>query len=269
MVKAILKSSLMAELVKRPKDSHKGNFGHVLVIGGNLGCSGAARMAAEAALITGAGSVTVATHPLYASTLNIGRPELMVHGIEQAQALKILLSKATVVIVGPGLGQDAWAQALFNVALTATCPLVVDADALSLLAKTPQQRSHWILTPHPGEAARLMGETVLHDRIKTITHIQQRYQGVCVLKGAGTLVSDGNNLYKCERGNPGMASAGMGDVLTGVIAGLLAQGLSLMSAAQLGVELHAQAGDDLSEFGERGMLATDLFFYIHQALNCP
>lgn len=269
-VHPIATKELMKRLPVRNRNAHKGDFGHVLVLGGNKGYSGAARMAAEAAASVGAGLVTVATHPSHAATLNIGRPELMVQGVADANALKSLIEKASVIIVGPGLGQDAWAHDLLHLALTADCPIVVDADGLNILSEKPQHQLKWVLTPHPGEAARLLGSetaSIERNRFEAVTQLQKRYGGACVLKGAGSLIHDGKFMHLCRAGNPGMSSAGMGDVLAGVIGGLLAQKLAPMAAAQLGVELHAEAGDLASEYGERGMLATDLFPFLHQLVN--
>ncbi|MDO8704851.1 MAG: NAD(P)H-hydrate dehydratase, partial [Sulfuricaulis sp.] len=179
---------------------------------------------------------------------------------------------ADVVAIGPGLGQGQWGDALLGAALETTLPMVVDADALNSLAADPLMHSDWILTPHPGEAARMLGmstEEIQSDRFAAVRELVASYGGVCVLKGAGTLIA---SLYDgvvsvCDRGNPGMASGGMGDVLTGIIAGLRAQGLSSPDAAHLGVWLHAAAGDDAAAAGEIGLLASDLYPFIRARLN--
>jgi ADP-dependent NAD(P)H-hydrate dehydratase / NAD(P)H-hydrate epimerase len=255
----------------RTRCTHKGDYGHVLVIGGDCGYSGAARMAGEAALRVGAGLVSVATHPEHAALLNSGRPELMCHGVKNAGQLAPLLDKANVVIVGPGLGQSVWATELFNAALKSAKWLVIDADGLNLLAHAPQQQTNWILTPHPGEAARLLSCTnaeIQQDRFAAAAAIQAKYGGIAALKGAGTLIASGNELAVSTTGNPGMASGGMGDVLAGVIAGLLAQGVAQKDAAQQGVYLHGMAADLAAEqAGERGMLASDLMPYLRQLVN--
>jgi hydroxyethylthiazole kinase-like uncharacterized protein yjeF len=255
----------------RPIDCHKSMFGHVLVVGGDYGYSGAVRMAAEAALRVGAGLVSVATRPEHALALNIARPEIMCHGVSSAEALKPLLEKATVIAVGPGLGQSRWAKSLLTLVLKSKKPLVVDADALNLLALKPEKHAQWILTPHPGEAARLLKKsvaTIQGDRLTAVKMLQKKFGGVAILKGAGTLV-DGPDAIPavCSLGNPGMATAGMGDILSGVISGLLAQHLPLVKAAKLGVLLHALAGDRAAEEGERGMLATDLLPYLRWLVN--
>lgn len=257
----------------RPRDAHKGDFGHVLVVGGNQGMSGAVRMAAESAARVGSGLISVATRPEHAALVNMACPELMSHAVQHRRDLLPLLQKATVIAVGPGLGQDAWAQDMLTAVLACDLPLVVDADALNLLAQEPSYSDHWIMTPHPGEAARLLHSTALEvqaDRFAAATRLQASFGGVCVLKGAGTLVATGKDIPAvCDAGNPGMASGGMGDVLTGVIAGLLAQGLSTGDAAQLGVCLHANAADRAAEQGERGLLASDLLPHLRELVNWP
>lgn len=268
----ILQIKQFVEFIKpRPREFHKGDAGHILIIGGNLGFSGAVRLAAEAVLRVGAGLVSVATRIEHANALNISLPEMMCHGVMTAKELEPLLSKADVVIVGPGLGQTDWSHDLLNTALASEKPFVVDADALNLLAKHPLKKSNWILTPHPGEAARLLKCTaaeVQRDRVAAIKKLQHQLGGVCVLKGAGTLVlANEAEPSLCDAGNPGMATAGMGDVLSGVIGGLLGQGISLEKAAKMGVLIHALAGDRAAEKGERGMIATDLMGYLRELVN--
>lgn len=259
-------------LGRRERTAHKGDFGHVLLIGGAPGFGGATRMAGEAALRVGAGLVSLATHPEHTASLTATRPELMCHGVEEPGDLQILLARATVLGIGPGLGQSEWSEALLDAALAAQQPLVVDADALNLLARRePPRRGHWILTPHPGEAARLLGSSgaeVQSDRFAAAQALAARYRAVVVLKGAGTLVlAPGGEMGVCDAGNPGMASGGMGDVLTGVLAGLLAQRLSLQQAAALGVALHAEAADVAAADGQRGLLASDLMPFLRRLAN--
>jgi hydroxyethylthiazole kinase-like uncharacterized protein yjeF len=260
-------------LQPRHRAAHKGEFGHVVIIGGDFGMSGAVRLAGEAALRVGAGLVTVATRGVHAATVSAGRPELMCHGVEDTAALHRLLSKASVVAIGPGLGQASWGRTMLKGVLETRLPLVVDADALNLLAREPVHRGNWILTPHPGEAGRLLGCSsgqIQADRFAAVAALTGRFGGVCVLKGAGTLIFDNNGAVDiCCAGNPGMASGGMGDVLTGVAAGLMAQGMGLEDAARLGVCLHAQAGDDAAREGERGMIAGDLIGQLRALVNPP
>ena len=259
-------------LGRRPRSSNKGSFGHVLVVGGAPGYSGAARLAGEGALRTGAGLVTVATHPDHAAHLNLTRPELMCHGVSEPSDLEPLLERATVVAIGPGLGRSAWSKGLLGHILGSELPLVVDADALNLLAASRQVRDDWVLTPHPGEAARLLGTettSVQADRFGSVRRLQERFGGVAVLKGAGTLIYGPSRKPPgvCDGGNPGMATAGTGDVLTGMIAALIAQGLGPEDAACSGVCLHAAAGDAAAESGERGLLAGDLLDNIRPQVN--
>lgn len=260
---ALLISDEDCRLPPRRRDAHKGNFGHVLVIGGDLGYSGAARLAGEAAARVGAGLVSVATRPEHAGFLNLARPELMCRGVTSHPELDPLFDRAGIIAIGPGLGQGDWGRAMFAAALASGLPLVVDADALNLLAQKPQHREDWVLTPHPGEASRLLRVSpaaVSADRFAAAGEIQQRYGGVVVLKGAGSLVVGPQALPRvATAGNPGMACGGMGDVLTGVIAGLIAQGSTPLDAAVIGVHLHGRAGDlAAGEHGERGLLAGDL-----------
>jgi len=257
-------------LPTRPNICQKGDFGHVLIIGGDVGLSGAVRMSAEAAARVGAGLVSVATHPTHAPFINLGRPEIMSHGIESGKELLPLLEKVDVVVVGPGLGRGEWAESCWQQLIAIKKPMVIDADALNLLAEDPTHRENWILTPHPGEAGRLLGvpaAEVQDDRLKSAITIQARYDGVAVLKGAGSLIASSTGVVVCDAGNPGMASGGMGDVLTGVIAGLLAQGLPLDEAAHVGVLIHAYAGDLAAGKTPRGMLATDLMARLREVVN--
>lgn len=258
-------------LAPRVRNAHKGEFGHVLVIGGDVGMSGAAQLAGEAAARIGAGRVSIATRAAHAALLSVARPELMCHPVETAAQLRPLLAHATVIVIGPGLGQGAWGRAMLAAVLQANLPCVIDADGLNLLAHEPVASAQWVLTPHPGEAARLLAlrvAEVQRDRFAAVTALQERFSGVVVLKGAGTLVAGPRRTVQlCDRGNPGMASAGMGDVLTGVIAGLIAQGLALPDAAALGVWVHATAGDNAARTGERGVLASDVLNELRAVVN--
>lgn len=265
-------ASQISLLSPRKRTSHKGSFGHVLVLGGDYGYSGAVRMAAEAAARSGAGLTSVATRNGHAWVISLAVPELMVRGIEQPTELDPMLARASVVVAGPGLGQGDWGQKMFTRILDSSVPLVLDADALNLLAREPARSDRWILTPHPGEAARLLGidtAAVQADRFLAAGLLHARYGGVIVLKGSGTIIYGDTGLpMVCTDGNPGMASGGMGDVLSGVIAGLLAQGIAPLQAAALGVAIHAAAGDSAAAAGgERGLLATDLLPWIRRLVN--
>ncbi len=257
-------------LPRRSRDAHKGNAGTVLVVGSDLGMTGAARMCAQAAYRGGAGLVRVATRREHAAALAAACPEIMVYGVGGPADLAPLAAAADVVAIGPGLGRGEWGRGLLAAVLEQPLPLVVDADALNLLAGEPLRRNNWILTPHPGEAARLLGTTaaaVQADRIGAVRRLVDAYGGCAVLKGSGTLVA-ADALWLCDRGNPGMASGGMGDVLTGVIAALIAQGAEPAAAARYGVWLHASAADrDAAQRGEIGLMATDLLQWLRGLIN--
>jgi NAD(P)H-hydrate epimerase len=259
-------------LPRRRRTSHKGDFGHVLVIGGNDGMGGSVRLAGEAALRAGCGLVSVATRPENVAAVTSGRPELMCRGIATTEGLKALLSRATVIAIGPGLGQDSWARDLLDAALETPRTLVVDADALNLVAQRPRRRDSWVLTPHPGEASRLLERStaqVQSDRMQAVADLCARYGGVALLKGRCTLVGQAGELpYVIDAGNPGMATAGMGDVLTGLIAGLLAQSEGQpLRAAACAAYVHARVADDAALMGERGLIAGDLFPRLRAWLN--
>ena len=272
VLRRLSETTLARLLPRRPRTAHKGLFGHLLIVGGSPGMGGAVRLAGEAALRTGAGLVTIATHSDHAAVVTGGRPELMCRGVERAADLEPLISRATHLALGPGLGTGTWSREMFAAALASGLPAVLDADALNLLAEAPRRSDDWILTPHPGEAARLL-ETgtaeVQAGRMAAAAAISARYGGVAVLKGAGTLVaaSDGGLPSICTDGNPGMASPGMGDVLTGIVGALLAQGLEARSAAEAGVLVHALAGDAAAGGGERGLVAGDLIAGIRVWVN--
>lgn len=261
-----------ARLAPRERTGHKGHYGHLLIIGGDHGMPGAARVAAEAGARVGSGLTSIATRSTHGPLLNLARPELMCHGVEQPDDLDPLLRPANAITIGPGLGQCDWGQGLFQKAIETNLPMVVDADALNLLSKSPQHHDRWVLTPHPGEAARLLNcssDEVQSDRFTAVKELQNRYGGIAVLKGSGTLIHNGEAPTRLSSwGNPGMGSGGMGDVLAGVIGGLLAQGFPLMDAACVGVTLHGMAADKAAEQdGERGMLAMDLMPHLRHLAN--
>jgi len=259
-------------LPKRPRNSHKGLYGHVLAIGGDHGAGGSIRLTAEAALRVGAGLVSVATREAHVVALLSACPELMPQGVHVPRNLGPLLERATVLALGPGLGREEWGRGLWQAALDAGKPAVLDADGLNLLADHSRALPEQIvLTPHPGEAARLLRcstAQVQADRFAAARALAKNHRATVVLKGAGTLIAapDGE-VAVCPWGNPGMAGGGTGDALTGVIAGLLAQGLSPWEAACLGTGFHARAGDLAARAGERGLLASDLFPYLRALVN--
>ena len=285
------------KLPVRNRNGHKNHHGHVLVVGGDQGMAGAAAMAAEAAIYSGAGLVSVATHPSSVSSLVARRPEIMVKAVTTTDELKEMMSRATVIVVGPGLGIESlgieslgieslgmeslgieslgsdrsWGSQLFNTVLQSELPMVIDADGLNRLSRLAEQsarRDNWILTPHPGEARRLLGKNVQVDRLASVKQLQEKYGGVCLLKGVGTLIASGPDVCLCPYGNPGMSAAGMGDVLSGVIGALVAQGLDIDDATCLGAVVHSLAADNITaRQGERGLLATQLLPEIRSLLN--
>lgn len=276
LLRRIDESELASHLPRRKRQSHKGTHGRVLVVGGGSGMPGALRLAGEAALRVGAGLVTVAgaTENLVAVTGS--RPELIYLPVSSVTNLDDALRQADVLAVGPGLGRGDWALRLWSQVLRVqNVPAVIDADALYLLAQSPMRLpADWIITPHPGEAARLLGSDageIQADRLGAARALHAKYGAIVVLKGAGTLVASGSggtvDLAICERGNPGMATAGMGDVLTGVIAGLRAQLDSSVRAARVGVLAHALAGDSAAQGGQRGLVASDVLAELRGWVN--
>lgn len=262
-------SDLRAALPPRPRAAHKGDHGHVLIVGGDHGMMGAPLLAARAALRCGAGLVSIATRARHTVVMTAAQPEVMAHAVEAVDDLEPLLARADVIAIGPGLGQGEWGRALWQ-ALRDRPRLVVDADALNLLAQQPMRRDGWVLTPHPGEAGRLLGRRTAEieaDRPQALRDLAVRYGGAPLLKGVGTLIWRDGTIDLCPYGNPGMATGGMGDVLTGVIAALLAQGLSAPDAAATGALVHALAGDAAAAGGERGLLPTDLLASLRGVVN--
>jgi NAD(P)H-hydrate epimerase len=257
----------------RPRNSHKGLYGHVLCVGGDHGSGGAIALCAEAALRTGAGLVSVATRADHVAPLLARRPELMPRAIEDVGDFDTATQRATLLALGPGLGQNDWGRELLARALHADLPMVLDADALNLIAEHPRTlRADTVLTPHPGEAARLLGidtRALQSDRFTAAQRLVERFGCVIVLKGAGTIVAAPDSTPRViAAGNAGMASGGLGDLLTGVIAALRAQGFDPFEAASAGALLHGAAGDfAASDVGERGLLASDLLPALHRLAN--
>ena len=267
-------SALIERLPDKEQDAHKGLSGHTLIIGGDHGMGGASLMAAESACAAGAGLVSLASRPEHTTAALVRKPELMVLGVEASSDIQPLIDRANIIAIGPGLGLSSWSEQLLQQALRTDKPLVLDADALTLLVNKFEKyaaRGNWVLTPHPGEAARLLHTStavIQQNRFEAVAEIQKNYGGVVVLKGAGTLICDGERTVVAKVGNPGLATAGSGDVLAGTIAALLAQGLGLMTAAQLGVSVHGQAGDLLAEEqGQRGLAASELVPFIRELLR--
>lgn len=266
-----LAGDLLPLVPARQPTTHKGQLGHLLVVGGDQGTGGAALLSAQSALRTGAGMVSLATRAEHVAAAQTRLPEVMSLATASANQLHVLADKVTVWVVGPGLGQGAWGRSLLSAAAAAGGAQVWDADALNLLAAgVVHIAPGCVITPHPGEAARLLGisTAVLQaDRAAAARALAQRYEVVCVLKGAGTLVADpGGRLLVCDRGDPAMAGAGLGDVLAGLIGALIAQGCSPWQAACLGVWIHAGAGETLAHKGN-GLAASDLCDAIRHLLQ--
>ena len=268
-----LDADILADVLPpRRRSAHKGEHGRVLVIGGRA-MAGAARLAGEAALRTGSGIVTVATSASSVSAIVGRRPELIAVPVASDDELEPFLAAADAVAIGPGLGLDDTAAALLDAAIACGKPLVVDADALTLLSRRPRRHDAWVLTPHPGEAARLLGSdttAIQRDRLGAARSIAAKFGGVAVLKGAGTIVcAPPATPWICDRGNPGMATAGSGDVLTGIVVALAATGIAAARAATAGVWIHALAGDRAASTRPRGMIATDLIAELRRGVNAP
>lgn len=256
----------------RRRDSHKGRNGRVLCIGGDAGMGGAIVLCAEAALRCGAGLVDVGTRAMHVTALLARLPEALAHALEEDSDIDALLENASVIALGPGLGQHEWGRSLHRRALAAGKPLVLDADALNLLVgSTKPLPADCIITPHPGEASRLLDcstAEVQRDRYGAARELSARHRCVVVLKGAGSIVASPDHLpCVVAAGNPGMAVGGMGDVLTGTIVALRAQGLQAFDAASAGALLHAAAGDAAADNGERGLLPSDLMPWLRRLAN--
>jgi ADP-dependent NAD(P)H-hydrate dehydratase len=272
-------------LGRRPADSHKGTFGHVLVVAGSRGMSGAAILCASAAVRGGAGLVTLATPEpviLPAATANPCYLTIPLpaddHGQITAAAEPLILpaaAKSTVFACGPGLGQSQGVtRVVIDLLARASKPCVLDADGLNAVARSPEllrRRDPIVITPHPGEFARLLGisaAAVQADRETQAVRFAGARGVILVLKGHETLVTDGRRLYRNATGNPGMATGGTGDVLTGLIAALIAQKLEAFAAAQVGVYLHGLAGDLARDaVGEVCLTATDLLAWLPRAFQ--
>lgn len=273
----------------RSENAHKGHFGHVVVVGGDAGMGGAAILSAQSAARSGAGLVSLATKAEHVTASLMRAPEIMAKDTSSGQELEPLLEKPTHIVLGPGLGNSAWSSQMLQRVLMANKPTVFDADALNMLASQDRlslssHSAQKVLTPHPGEAARLLGIStaeVENNRWQAAAQLRERFTATVVLKGACTVVAtldkatsddsskeNTQHLWVCDKGNPGMASGGMGDVLAGMIASLMAQGMNSDQAALWGVLLHAQAGDELAEqYGQRGLQASDLLPQVRKILH--
>ena len=260
-------------LPTRQASAHKGTHGHAVLVGGNHGMAGALRLASEAAARSGAGLISAITVSDHMGLIDAKQPEIMTHCSDDPHAAHInrTLNAATSIGVGPGLGVNLWAKSLWQCICKLPVAKVIDADALNLLSTEQVSFSSSVITPHPGEAARLLGCSIAEvnaDRISTAFQLSRKYSTVCILKGCGTVVCDGKNIWVNTTGNPGMASGGMGDCLTGIITALMAQGLTPLNAALVGVWLHGAAADiESRENGTIGMLASDVIARIRYVVN--
>ncbi|WDY55138.1 NAD(P)H-hydrate dehydratase [Vibrio fluvialis] len=270
-VQAIDQKTLKQLLPKREPCSHKGSHGKAVIVGGNDGMGGAVILAAQACARVGSGLTATLMHPSNTAPMLSACPEIMAAGWTDEAIIDERLQWCDVLAIGPGLGRNDTALQMMHKVQKQTKPKVMDADALHFLAQSANFDQQRILTPHPAEAAKLMDTKVSSieaDRYSAVKALQKKYGGVVVLKGAGTLVCDGKETYVCLAGNPGMATGGMGDVLTGIIVSLLAQGLSLFEAAKMGVLIHSLAADQNAKaFGERGLLASDLLHHLRSLVN--
>jgi NAD(P)H-hydrate epimerase len=262
----------LPKLTKRLPTSHKGNIGLLLAIGGNIGMPGAIRLSGEAALRCGAALLAISCHQDNQVLVFATRPEMMLAATNAEELNRsTVLNKAKVLIIGPGLGRDNWAKQMFNLTILQKKTCVIDADALYFLSNSKAYNSQWVLTPHPKEAAILLNCTVDEieaDRFNTVKKIAKKYGGICLLKGAGSLISNGQDIWLNSTGNAGMASGGMGDVLSGIIAALLLQMPDAFKAVRLACYIHGAAADRIADKnGQRGMLASDLFAELQHLVN--
>jgi hydroxyethylthiazole kinase-like uncharacterized protein yjeF len=274
-IPTITQKQVATFLSPRQRDSHKGNFGTVAVIGGSNGMVGAPLLAARAALKLGAGCVHVGIQADNAPSVDILQPELMLHSAQAA----LRLPKLDVLAIGCGLGYDDTAQKILQDALNLNTVLILDADALNILALRTDLRialisrkNANIITPHPGEAARLLGcntEEVQAARSEAAQELAKRFHSTVVLKGVHSLcVTQDGKIVVNKTGNPGMSSPGMGDVLTGMIAAFIAQGLNVDQALLLAVHLHGAAGDAMAKQKVTiGMTATEVTEWARWLLN--
>ena len=250
--------------LQRRRNAHKGDFGRLLVVGGEANMGGAVLLAGEAALRVGAGLVSVATRAANRAAILARRPELMVCATRIPEDIEDLATRAAAIAIGPGLGTAVWGRRLLEHCCGADKPLVVDADGLNLVASADGLRRlppGTVITPHPGEAGRLLGKDaawVQSHRPRAAAALSE-HGAVVVLKGAGTLIArHGEVAAIALAGNPDMAAAGVGDVLTGIVGALMARGLDPLAAAELAVWLHARAGDEASESCSAALLASDV-----------
>ena len=263
-------------LPPRQTDAHKGSFGSIAIVGGDAGMVGAVLLAARAALLSGAGRVYAAMLANDAPTVDLTQPEIMLRSVADLNQLKQL----NVVVIGPGLGQSKIAIELLEFWLAQTVPMLIDADALNLMAQhrhlavlCKKRQAETVITPHAGEAARLLATTsedIQKNRTECALKLAKSLHVTCVLKGAGSICAHSDGTWFINTtGNPGLASGGTGDVLSGIIGSLMAQGLSALDAAKLGVYLHGAAADALLEegLGPVGLTASEVALKVRNIIN--
>ena len=255
----------------RKHNSHKAHYGNLVVAGGDSGMLGAVLLAGRAALRSGCGLVNVLSNEKHYDMPAVYQAELMSHIFESAGDAHSLLESCTALIIGPGTCDNHWGNELFTAVIAYNIPKVIDAGGLRVLANRNIQSEDHILTPHPGEAAVLLDvdtSAIQLDRVEAAKNIVKKYGGVCVLKGVGTIICDAKSVYVCALGNPGMASAGLGDVLSGIIGALLAQGKTPIRAAREGVWLHAHSADLCAKaLGQEYLLASDVIAGLSNAMR--
>lgn len=273
---ALVKGMFLPALPARSPDAHKGSFGSVAIVGGDTGMTGAVLLASRAALFCGAGRVHAVFLAADAPSVDICQPEIMLH---PASALTNL-AQLSCIVIGPGLGQSKAAIALLEFCMAQPIPLLIDADGLNLISLHPHllealqhRQVPAVMTPHPAEAARLLKTTVediQQHRQQSAQIIARKFQAVCVLKGAGSICAhyDGSWFINTT-GNPGLASSGSGDVLSGMIGSLIAQGLNVLQAAKLGVYVHGAAADQLvaDGIGPVGLTASEVAQEARKQIN--
>ncbi len=272
----LVQSMFLPALPSRALDAHKGNFGSVAIVGGDTGMMGAVLLASRAALFCGAGRVYAAFLANNAPNVDTCHPEIMLH----SAATLANLARLNCVVIGTGLGQSKAAIDLLEFCMAQSTPLLIDADALNLISKhahlaeiLKNRQVETIITPHPAEAARLLNTSVddiQQNRIECAQNLAVKLQAVCVLKGAGTIVADTDGTWFINTtGNPGLASGGTGDVLSGIIGSLVAQGLSSLEAAKLGVYVHGAAADALvaEGIGPIGLTASEIALEARHQIN--
>ena len=264
-------SQLSCCFAHRRQNSHKGDYGRVLIIGGNIGMGGAVLLASRAACRSGAGAVSLITRPEHVFAALVHTPEVMVIGALDSDNIQAndAIAKASAIVIGPGLGKDDWAQFWLTKILSLKKPTIVDADGLTLAKDLKLDLKHCVITPHPGEAAYLLETStakIQQQRYQVSMELQSKMAKIVILKGSGSLICDGTTIHVCPHGNPAMATAGMGDVLAGIIGSFLAQS-EMPNPAFAGMMLHSMAADLATKAHPSGLIASDVIEKIPEALQ--